>query len=106
MARSSFAIAACVLMLAASARSQSLNERYVTIPFQGDFESLFKMRLQLAEKDAPLQRILEQLRKDPKKFNIDPGALKQLDLDNPALRACFRAWWTSIKMRAPCRRTT
>ncbi len=42
------------------ADAQELNPRYVPVPFQGDFEALFKQRLQNAKENAPLDNLLRR----------------------------------------------
>ena len=75
----------CFLPTQGAVQAQSPEARYVQIPFQGDFEALLKLRLQ-AVQNAPLQQLLKQIGQDPKKYNLNPDLLKQLDLDNPALQ--------------------
>src|SRR5947208_2355329 len=70
--------------------ARRLEPRYVPIPFQGNFEDLFKKRLQTAQEIEPLRNLLSQIQKDPKKFQLDPGLLKMIDLENPALRQMLR----------------
>jgi hypothetical protein len=81
--------------------AQELNPRYVPVPFQGDFEVLFKQRLQAAKDNAPLDKLLQQIRDNPKKFNLDPDVLKKIDLDDPALQEMMRAMADKYKGGAP-----
>ena len=61
--------------------------RYVPIPFQGNFEGLFKDRLQSARDDESLRRLLSQIENNPGKYNVDPELLNRLD---PATRSLVR----------------
>lgn len=76
-----------LLALANPACAQDADHRYVPIPFQGDFESLFKFRLQAAQNE-PLRRLLEKMQMrgqfDPS-FLRESGLLRSLEND-PALR--------------------
>jgi hypothetical protein len=70
--------------------------RYVPIPFQGNFETLFKQRLRAAkdqtssDSNSALQELFKQVQKDPQKFTLDPAAqarlLSQLNSLKPELR--------------------
>src|SRR5207302_8577828 len=51
-----------------------------------NFETLFKERLQTAKETTPLRSLWNQIKQNPKKFNLDPAFLNQFDLENPALR--------------------
>jgi hypothetical protein len=64
--------------------------RYVPIPFQGNFETFLKERLQAAKENEPLRDLLNRIRQDPKRYNFDPALLKQLDFDNPALAQALK----------------
>src|SRR5437879_2622898 len=79
-------IVAMVTMTFSPVRGQESGPRYVPIPFEGNFESLFKERLQTAKETTPLRSLWNQIKQNPKKFNLDPAFLNQFDLENPALR--------------------
>src|SRR5207248_2463503 len=72
--------------------SRGQEARYVPIPFQGNFENLFKERLEGAKDTLPLQELLNQLKQNLKKLKLDAGSLKQLDLDNPALKQVLKGF--------------
>jgi hypothetical protein len=84
MPRCAIVLAALLTVALGAVRGQQ--PRYVPIPFEGNFESLFKERLQLAKEDMPWRELLNQIKQNPNGFNLDPALLKRLDLDNPALR--------------------
>jgi hypothetical protein len=83
MPRCAVVLAALLTVALGAARGQQ--PRYVPIPFEGNFESLFKERLQVAKEGMPWRELLNQIKQNPNRFNLDPALLKQLDLDNPAL---------------------
>ncbi len=83
------------------ASAQEPNPRYVPVPFQGDFEALFKQRLQTAKENGPLDNLLRQIRDNPTKYKLDPEMLKKIDLDDPALQEMMRAMAEKYKGGAP-----
>src|SRR5437870_3641552 len=74
-------------LLAAPAFADGQDHRYVPIPFEGNFETLFKDRLRSAKEIEPLQRILDQMKRDPAKFKVDPAILNKINLEDPAIRS-------------------
>jgi len=87
-----FAISLTLVLAVAftEVHGQESGSRYVPFPFEGNFEALFKARLQSAKRDAPLHDLLTQIQQNPQKFNLNPATLKGLDLENPALREMLR----------------
>ncbi len=83
----SFLVAFLAAPLAPASGEES---RYVPIPFEGNFESLFKARLRAAKETDTLGQLLDQIRASPKQFNLDPAQLQRLNLDDPALREMLR----------------
>lgn len=73
-------------------RMKQKSGRYVSIPFEGNVEALFKDRLQFAKDLEPLKKMLDEARGNPGKFNIPPGLLDRVDLSNPVLRALIKRW--------------
>src|SRR4051812_9092951 len=88
-----FAVGLALILAAAivvPARGQEPGPRYVPIPFEGNFETLFKARLQASKEREPFNDLLNHIRRDPQKFDIDPTLLNQLNLEDPALRHLLR----------------
>jgi hypothetical protein len=88
--------AAVAMLLVPLSMAGGQEGRYVPIPFQGNFETLFKERLRAA-KDQPLsdfsstlQELFKRVQKDPQKFTLDPATqarlLSQLATLKPELR--------------------
>jgi hypothetical protein len=75
--------------------------RYLLIPFQGNFEDLFKKRLQAAKDIEPLRKLLEQLRLDSKNKNFEVFFLDKLDLNNPAVSKLLQSVLRTHQPGAP-----
>lgn len=87
MPRSSTLVA--LFLVAGGVCAQGREQRYVPIPFQGDFEALFKLRLQ-ASQDESLRRFIEGFRGNVDgPWFLDPGRLQRLQ-DDPKLRALMK----------------
>jgi hypothetical protein len=85
MPRCFLAAAALVVTALAPARGQEAPSRYVPIPVAGDFESLFKQRLQTAKDVQPFFKFVERI--DPEHLKT---LLRTLDLENPATRQMLK----------------
>src|SRR4051812_42827365 len=64
--------------------------RYERLPFSGNVEDIVQDQLDWAKELEPLKGLVEQMLRDPKKFQIDPDSAKGLNLNNPALRRALQ----------------
>jgi hypothetical protein len=63
--------------------------RYEQVPFDGDLNAILKQLLFRADQEQGIQRLLEQIRNDPRLKGLD-SKLKGLDPNDPAVRGLLR----------------
>ena len=74
--------AAVAVLLVFLPMASGQEARYVQIPFQDNFENLFKARVRAAKDQLDL---FSQIQKVAKKLNIDPALINQINLHDPEL---------------------
>jgi hypothetical protein len=83
-----FACVLAALLSVGLSLSRGQESRYVPIPFQGNFETLFKERLQGAKDNLPFRDLLNRLKQNPNRYDLDSSLLKHLD--DPALKETLK----------------
>ena len=73
--------------------AQQTQGRYVPLPFDGNVELLVKQRLDVAKELEPYKDLIDQVLRDPKKFNVDPKTIAGFDVqNNPAMQKLAQDW--------------
>src|SRR4051794_37422690 len=66
--------------------------RYEHLPFDGNIQDIVADQLEWSKDLEPLKGLVEQILRDPGKFQLDADSAKKLNLNNPALRQTLKDW--------------